>query len=91
MNEEQMQQYSQIVAKCWADAEFKARLIADPKTILTAEGIEVPEGEELRVVENTPGVTYLVLPSPPSEGELDDDRLGVLAGGDATYTSCGHL
>ncbi|MBT9099088.1 NHLP leader peptide family RiPP precursor [Methylovulum psychrotolerans] len=81
MNEEQMQQYSQIVAKCWADAAFKAQLIADPKAVLVAEGIAVPEGIELRVLENTATTVNLVLPPPPAEGELSDEDLGTVTGG----------
>uniref|UniRef100_UPI002F91BF4F NHLP leader peptide family natural product, tumor homing peptide 1 (TH1) substrate chimera n=1 Tax=Methylovulum psychrotolerans TaxID=1704499 RepID=UPI002F91BF4F len=81
MNEEQTQQYSQIVAKCWADAEFKAKLIADPKATLAAESIAVPDGIELRVLENTATVVNLVLPPPPAEGELSDEDLGAVTGG----------
>ena len=82
MNEEQMQQYSQIVAKCWADAEFKARLMADPNGTLATEGIAVPVGVELRVVENSSAVLHLVLPPKPSEGELADEALDGVAGGE---------
>ncbi|MDO9104399.1 MAG: NHLP leader peptide family RiPP precursor [Methylovulum sp.] len=81
MNEEQMQQYSQIVAKCWADAEFKAKLMAEPKATLAAEGIAVPDGVELRVLENTATTINLVLPPPPAEGELSDEDLGAVTGG----------
>jgi hypothetical protein len=81
MNEEQKQQYSQIVAKCWADAEFKAKLMSDPIATLAAEGISVPDGIELRVLENTATVINLVLPPPPAEGELSDEDLGVVTGG----------
>ncbi|MDO9104404.1 MAG: NHLP leader peptide family RiPP precursor [Methylovulum sp.] len=81
MNEEQTQQYSQIVAKCWADAEFKAKLMADPIATLTAEGIAIPEGIELRVLENTATTINLVLPPPPVEGELSDEDLGAVTGG----------
>ncbi|MBT9099086.1 NHLP leader peptide family RiPP precursor [Methylovulum psychrotolerans] len=76
-----MQQYSQIVARCWADAEFKAKLMGDPIATLTAEGIAVPEGLELRVLENTATTVNLVLPSPPAEGELSDEDLGAVTGG----------
>jgi hypothetical protein len=89
MYAEQMQQYSQIVAKCWADAEFKAKLLADPKTTLAAEGIAVPDDMELRVVENTPNLTYVVLPEIPPDGELTDETLsGVIGGSSCT---CGDL
>ena len=88
MNEEQLKQYSQIVAKCWADADFKARLMADPVGALAAEGIETPAGVELRIVENTPNVVNLVLPSPPREGELTDEALGGVAGGGYSSSCC---
>ncbi len=39
--------YQQIVAKGWADAEFKAKLLADPKAVLAAEGLIVPEGKNV--------------------------------------------
>jgi hypothetical protein len=39
--------YQQVVAKCWADAEFKAKLLADPKAVLSAEGLIVPEGKNV--------------------------------------------
>ncbi|POZ50895.1 NHLP leader peptide family RiPP precursor [Methylovulum psychrotolerans] len=81
MNEEQIQQYSQIVAKCWADAEFKAKLMGDPVATLAAEGIAVPDGIELQVLENTATTVNLVLPPPPEESELSDEDLGFVTGG----------
>jgi hypothetical protein len=89
MYEEQLKQYGQIVAKCWADAEFKARLMADPNGTLAAEGIAVPAGVQFRVLENTPEVTYVVLPEAPAEGELTDEDLGGVVG--AGNSTCGDL
>ena len=37
---DQTQIYQQIITKCWADAEFKASLIADPRAVLAAEGLK---------------------------------------------------
>ena len=75
-----MDMYNRMVAKCWADAEFKARLLANPAEVLKAEGVELPAGIEFRIVENTPTVQYWVLPLPPKEaGELDDEQLSVTA------------
>jgi hypothetical protein len=78
--EEYAKKYGQIVAKAWADEEFKARLLADPAAVLQSEGISIPAGVELRAVENTPEVMYISLPPKPSE-ELSDEQLNQVAGG----------
>ena len=49
----QQKQWGQIVAKAWADADFKARLVADPQAVLREHGIEPEPGIELRVVEDS--------------------------------------
>lgn len=81
MNETQIQHYSRIVAKCWADAEFKARLLADPQATLSTEGVEIPAGITLRVVENTADDITLILPPPPLETELTEAQLNEISGG----------
>ena len=90
INQEQVQayakQYGQVVAKAWADEEFKQRLLADPAAVLQAEGITVPPGVELRAVENTDKVMYLMLPPKPS-AELSDEQLDQVAGGDTASTA----
>src|SRR5262249_1173185 len=53
-------QYSQIIARTWVDEAFKQRLIADPNATLRELGWEPPEGVELRTVENTDHVVYLI-------------------------------
>ena len=92
-NQEQLtayaKQYGQVVAKAWADDAFKQRLLAEPAAVLQAEGIAVPEGVELRAVENTDKVMYLMLPPKPS-AELSDEQLDQLAGG-TTAGSAGTL
>ena len=78
--EEQQQQMGRIIAKCWADEAFKQKLIDSPVETLLAEGIEVPEGLEIKVVENTDSLVYVVLPQPPL-GELSDSELDKMSGG----------
>ena len=49
------------------------------------EGIDVPEGVDVKFLENTEKVIHVVLPSPPPlDGELSDTELQPVAGGD-TY------
>ena len=79
-----------LIAKCWADEDFKNKLLADPAGILVAEGVTIPPGLEVRIVENTPGLRYLVLPQKPDSSELSDIQLDQIAAGTGTY-SCGSI
>jgi hypothetical protein len=51
---EQPQPMVQITARCWSDASYKAKLLADPVTVLHAEGVPVREGVQIRVLETPP-------------------------------------
>jgi hypothetical protein len=87
---EQAKQYQQLIAKCWADEAFKQKLMADPAGTLKAEGMAVPEGINVRVVENTAQDVTLVIPPRPTE--LTDDELEGPAGGGTAisrYYKCG--
>ncbi|MBI3531528.1 MAG: NHLP leader peptide family natural product precursor [Burkholderiales bacterium] len=68
-----------IVLRCWADAELKAQLLADPVAVLQAQGLQVPAGVQVRVVQDSAQVVHWVLPSRPSE--LSDAALEAVAGG----------
>ena len=86
--EEQNKQMGQLIAKCWADEDFKAKLLADPAGTLKAEGVEVLEGVTIKAVENTDEVFHLVIPAAPTD--LSDDDLDNVAGGWAMCVSaCG--
>jgi len=76
---DQSQQYQQLIAKCWADEAFKQRLLADPAATLKAEGLEVPKGVSVRVLENTAQVFNLVIPLVPTD--ISDEGLVSVAGG----------
>ncbi len=82
--EEQAKAYSRVVAKAWSDEGFKQRLLANPTEVLRAEGVPIPEGNEVRVVENTDRLTYLPLPARPDT--LSDEQLDQVAGGEACVT-----
>jgi len=69
----------EIFAKCWEDEAFKERLMADPAGMLKAEGVEVPEGITVNVVEDTAQVRNLVIPAQP--GRLADELLESMAAG----------
>lgn len=69
----------QVLAKCWTDGGFKKQMLADPMSTLKMEGVEVPGGVTIKVVENTEDVLYLTIPVKPAE--LSDDDLENVAGG----------
>jgi hypothetical protein len=83
---DQAKPYQQLIAKCWADDAFKQRLLADPAGTLAAEGMAVPEGVTVRVVENGAQDVTLVIPARPTE--LSDEVLGGAAGGTSWGGSC---
>jgi len=83
---DQAKQYQQLIAKCWADEAFKQRLLADPAGTLKTEGIEVPEGVRIQVVENTARAFTLVIPARPTS--LSDEMLATVAGGGCAMYGC---
>ena len=62
--------YPKVIARAWSDPAFKQQLMADPRAVLTAEGIAVAQGVTIRVVENTDNLLHLVLPTKPADHEL---------------------
>jgi hypothetical protein len=52
-----------VVHRAWADPDYRAWLLADPRAALEKElGFPLPEGFELTVVEERPDHLCLVLP-----------------------------
>jgi len=89
-----------IVQRSIEDEDFRRRLLEDPKAAVERElGSALPEGVQVRVVEETPDTIYLVLPSASAPGDqggaLSDQELEAVAGGvggkntDDDYT-CGR-
>lgn len=52
-----------IVEKASSDVQFKNRLLAAPKKVLAEEGVVVPDGVTVNIVESTPTEVWLVLPT----------------------------
>jgi hypothetical protein len=79
-----------IIEKSLADQDFRRRLLDEPKGTIEQElGSRLPEGVEVRAVEESADTIYLVLPSasPVGEGgELSDQELEAVAGGGWAYT-----
>ena len=77
---EQKNQLASLFAACWKDEALKARFMADPKAVLAEHGMDVPEGLDVRVVENADDCVYITLPKQPSD-DLSDEELEAAAGG----------
>lgn len=78
--DEQKKKLGQIIAKTWDDDGFKKKLIANPGETFKEEGLEMPSDVEVRVVEDSDKVVYLVLPPNPSTDELTDDQMERISG-----------
>lgn len=64
-------QVADVVDRATFDPAFRAQLLSAPARTLQDAGIPVPEGLEVRVVENTAEVKHLVVPRKP-EGFSED-------------------
>ncbi len=67
-----------VIAKAMADEKFKQALKSDPTKALTDQGVKITPGVEVRVVENTEKVRYVVLP----DASVDLNRI---VGGKGNY------
>jgi hypothetical protein len=80
---------AKLAARAWKDEAFARELRRDPKAALERElaalrpGARLPEGLEVKLLEESPATLYLVLPPrpPAAAGELSDAELEAAAGG----------
>jgi hypothetical protein len=78
---------ARLIARAWQDDAFKQQLVDDPRAAIAAEtGRAVTEGIEVRVVEETASVRYLVLPR--NTTQLSDEQLDLAAGGNSDFCGC---
>jgi hypothetical protein len=74
-----------LIDRSLQDQSFRQRLLDDPKGTVEQElGSGLPESIEVRVVEESAQIIYLVLPSASAVGEggeLSDQELEAVAGG----------
>ena len=71
-----------LFAACWKDDALKARFMADPKTVLAECGIKMPDGIDVKVVENSDNTVHITMPmAPDGHEELSMEELSSVAGG----------
>ena len=77
-----------IIRRSMEDEVFRQELLRNPKSTLERElGAPLPEGVDVRAVEDTADTVHLVLPSKSlsERGELSDEDLDKIAGGGTTF------
>jgi hypothetical protein len=79
---EQKNQLASLFAACWKDEALKARFMSDPKAVLAEHGMDVPDGMDVKVVENADNCVHITMPATPTGSmELSDEELANAAGG----------
>ena len=78
-----------LIAACWKDDALKQRFLSDPHAVLAEHGMDVPEGMNVNVVENTDTTVHVTLPAAPeNHQELSDAELASAAGGEVSIVQC---
>jgi hypothetical protein len=83
-----------LIQRSLEDEEFRQRLLDEPKgSVEQALETQLPEGVEVRVVEESADTIYLVLPFASAvgeRGEISEQELDAIAGGasDCLHRSC---
>ncbi|MCL1467185.1 NHLP leader peptide family RiPP precursor [Argonema galeatum] len=54
--------WAKIIAKAWADEEFKQRLLENPTRVLEEEGIAIPEGLEIQIEPTDNSLEFIIPP-----------------------------
>ena len=68
-----------VMARAAADGEFRAKLLADPKPVISAElGVNIPENFAIQVHEDSAATAHMVL---PLSDQLTEEDLAQVAGG----------
>ena len=76
-----------LIAACWKDDALKQRFLSDPHAVLAEHGMDVPEGMNVNVVENTDNTVHVTLPAAPTaNGDLSDEELENAAGGGECFS-----
>ena len=79
-----IQRYGSMLAgaagECRDRPEVRAELDADPRAFFVARGVDVPDGMEVRVADDTADTVHLVMPPNPNNA-ISDEALTSIAGG----------
>ena len=90
---EQKNALAQLFAACWKDETLKARFMSDPKAVLKEHGLDVPDGIDVKVVENADDCVHITIPARPANvDQLSNAELRNATGGCRSFiaNTCGH-
>ena len=88
---EQKNMLARLLVACWKDEALKARFLSDPKAVLAEYDMPVPDGIDVKVVENADDRVHVTLPAPPAgHDSLTDEELRDAAGGSMRWSYCGN-
>ena len=87
---ERNKKMAKLLAKVWSDETFKKRLLSDSRAVLESEGIIVPPGVEVKVLEQTENVAYFVIPILPNYASplMVEERVAAQVWHQCTLSSC---
>lgn len=78
----------ELATKAWQDDAFMDELRSNPKAVIAREyGVQLPDSMNLKVVEEDASTLYLRIPPNPSNVELSDEQLELVAGGEVVVTA----
>ena len=66
--------FAMMVARMWKNPEFQKEFLDNPKAVIEKEGITIPPGAHIRVLQDSPGVKYVNL-TPDIHLQQDTGRL----------------
>lgn len=75
-----------VIARTWAEPDFREALKSDARPALKEMGVDVPEGVKINISEDTENVWNLVLPPSPEIGGVEELDVYASAGS----SSCGR-
>ena len=89
-DQDDIQRYEDTLAQaaneCRGDPGLRTELDADPRAFFTARGVNVPDGVEVRVADDTADTVHLIMPPNPNDA-VSDDTLTQVAGGTGTVAA----
>jgi hypothetical protein len=71
-----------VIERAQRDEAFRQQLLDDPRGAISADlGVDVPDGIEIRVIEEDPEEAVIVLPAPTQPAQVTDAQLSEVVGG----------